>query len=89
MTVILMRNTPVGRRAYAVSKAHAEKLVEAGDAVQDKVHTAIYEEVTDGERQQGYMTRNMEALSPVGRKRAKAAKPITEPESADTTPAEE
>jgi hypothetical protein len=64
---IIMKNTSLGRRAYPISQAEAEKLVEAGDAVQDRVHTAIFEEVTAEEHEQGYMTRNMQAL-PIKRK---------------------
>jgi hypothetical protein len=69
-------------------------MVEAGDAVQDKVHTSIYEEITQGERDQGYMTRNMVPLDPIGRKRStRTAKVrLTEAEQVQdsaTTPSEE
>jgi len=59
MSVIIMKQTAVGRRAYAISRVEADKLVADGKAIQDKVHTGIYEEVTDDEVSQGYMTRNM------------------------------
>jgi len=56
---VLMKNTPIGRRAFGITHAEADRMVRDGEAVQDKVHTGIYEEVTDEERAQGYMTRNM------------------------------
>ncbi len=59
---LLMKNTAIGRRAYAVSQLEADKMVAAGEAVQDGAHAGIYEEVTEAERDQGYMTRNMAAL---------------------------
>jgi hypothetical protein len=62
MSVIIMKHTSIGRRAYAISRVDADKLVAEGKAVQDKVHTGIYEEVTDDERTQGYQTRNMAPL---------------------------
>lgn len=68
MTVLLMKNTPVGRRAYAISLEEAKQMVADGQAVQDANHTSIYEEVTDAEREQGYMTRSMVVLSPVKRR---------------------
>jgi hypothetical protein len=57
-----MKNTAIGRRAYLIGKIEADKMVADGAAVQDAAHADIYEEITDGERDQGYMTRNMAAI---------------------------
>jgi hypothetical protein len=59
---LLMKNTAIGRRAYAVSQLEADKMVAAGEAVQDGAHAGIYEEITEAERDQGYMTRNLAPL---------------------------
>ena len=83
MTVILMKNTAIGRRAYAISQLEADKMVAAGDAVQDKVHTSIYEEITDGERDQGYMTRTLEAIPVTEIKKKPGPKPKTRTEAED------
>ena len=69
MTVVLMKQTVIGRRAYAISREDADAMVNDGRAVQDKVHTGIYEEVTPEEIDQGYMTRNMLPLPDVQIKR--------------------
>lgn len=74
MTAIIMKQTPAGRRAYLISREDAEAMVADGKAVQDAAHTGIYEEVTDEERSQGYMTRNMFPLPPM-KKRGRQAKP--------------
>lgn len=74
MTVILMKNTAIGRRAYAISQHEAKIMVANGDAVQDAAYPGIYEEVIDGERDQGYMTRNMTAL-PVPQIKKKPGRP--------------
>jgi hypothetical protein len=87
MTVILMKNTAAGRRAYAISNLEAEQLVAAGDAVQDKVHTGIYEEVTDDERDQGYMTRNMAPIPHDVIKRKPGRPPKVRPSEVDEPPA--
>jgi hypothetical protein len=88
MTVIIMKNTAIGRRAYAISQIEADKMVDAGDAVQDRAHTGIYEEVTDGERDQGYLTRNMAAL-PTAEKRKPGRPPKVRPIEVDEPPASE
>ena len=89
MTVIIMKNTAIGRRAYAITQIEADKMVDSGDAVQDKVHTGIYEEVTDGERDQGYMTRNLAAL-PVTEPKKKPGRPAkTRAEEAPAAPVED
>ena len=62
MTVLLMKMTPIGKRAQFITKAEAEKMAADGTAIQDKVHTGIYEEVTADEQAQGYLTRNMMPL---------------------------
>jgi hypothetical protein len=87
MTVILMKNTPAGRRAYAISQLEADKMVDDGDAVQDKVHTGIYEEVTDGEREQGYLTRNMTPIPHDTIKRKPGRPPKVRPSEVDEPPA--
>ena len=58
---ILLRPTPIGKRAEFILKDDADALVAAGDAVQC-IGYDIYEAVTPDERAQGYMTRNMEAI---------------------------
>ena len=83
MTVILMKNTAIGRRAYAISQLEADKMVAAGDAVQDRAHSGIYEEITDGERDQGYMTRNMAAIPVTEIKKKPGPKPKTRTEAED------
>lgn len=79
MSVIIMKQTAIGRRAYAISRVEADKLVADGKAIQDKVHTGIYEEVTDEEVSQGYMTRNMLPLDvpamPLKGSKGRASKP--------------
>ncbi len=89
MTVILMKNTAIGRRAYAISKTEADKMVDAGAAVQDSVHTGIYEEVTDGEREQGYMTRTLTAITPGEIKRRPGRPSKARGEEAPAAPVEE
>jgi hypothetical protein len=78
---LLMKNTSIGRRAYAVSQHEADALVASGDAVQDGAHSGIYEEVTEGERDQGYMTRTMTAIptAQIKRKPGRPAKNREEP----------
>lgn len=76
---IIMRNTPAGRRAFPISKVEAEKLVASGDAVQDKCYSDIYEEITEGERSQGYLTRNMAPLPPVAARRKPGRPPKNHP----------
>ena len=60
---ILLRPTPIGKRAEFILKDDADALVAAGDAVQC-IGYDIYEAVTPEERDQGYMTRNMTAIGP-------------------------
>lgn len=74
---ILMKNTPAGRRAFPISKVEAEKLVAEGSAVRDKTHSDIYEEITEGERSQGYMTRNMAPIPELAPKRKPGRPPKT------------
>lgn len=62
MSVIIMKQTAIGKRAYAISREDADALVAEGRAIQDKVHTSIYEEITPEEAEQGYMTRNLAAI---------------------------
>ena len=77
---ILMKNIGGNRRAYTVTQDEADRMVRNGDAVQDRVHSRIYEEVTEGERIQGYATRSMIALDPIARKRGRPPKVRTEVE---------
>jgi len=70
---ILMKQTPVGKRAHYISNDAAEKMVDDGQAIHCAPYD-IYEEVTDGESAQGYMTRNMTPLTPGKRKFASAKK---------------
>jgi len=64
---ILMKQTVGGRRAYPITMAEGQELVDQGKA-RLCVGYEIFEEITDAEIEQGYMTRNMEPL-PVTRKR--------------------
>jgi len=64
---ILMKQTVGGRRAYPITMAEGQELVDQGKA-RLCVGYEIFEEITDSEIEQGYMTRNMEPL-PVTRKR--------------------
>ena len=64
---ILMKQTIGGRRAYPITMAEGQELAEQGKA-RLCVGYEIFEEITDSEIEQGYMTRNMEPL-PVTRKR--------------------
>ena len=64
---ILMKQTIGGRRAYPITMAEGQELVEQGKA-RLCVGYEIFEEITNAEIEQGYMTRNMEPL-PVMRKR--------------------
>ena len=64
---ILMKQTIGGRRAYPITMAEGQELVDQGKA-RLCVGYEIFEEITDAEIEQGYMTRNMEPL-PVTRKR--------------------
>ena len=62
MTAILMKNLNGMRRATLISKVDAEAMVADGKATQDKVHASIYEEASEGEIKQGYMTRDMQPI---------------------------
>jgi len=64
---ILMKQTVGGRRAYPITMAEGQELVDQGKA-RLCVGYEIFEEITNEEIEQGYMTRNMEPL-PVTRKR--------------------
>ncbi|MGA1372516.1 MAG: hypothetical protein ACO3Z6_13020 [Pseudomonadales bacterium] len=93
MTVIIMKQTAIGKRAYAISREDADALVAEGRAVQDKAHSAIYEEITPDEAAQGYMTRNLEPIPAIAVKRKPGRPPKTrveEPaEDKVETPADE
>ena len=84
MTAILMKNLVGMRRAFPISKADADAMVAAGDAVQDRVYLGIYEEVTPGERDQGYMTRSMQAVTPAKRGPGRPPKPQPAPVVAES-----
>jgi len=85
MTVVIMKQTAIGKRAYAISRVDADALVADGKAVQDKVYTGIYEEVTPEEMGQGYLTRNMLPLPDVQIKRRPGRPPKVRTE--ETEPA--
>jgi hypothetical protein len=66
---VLLNNIDGNRRAHTITQDEADRMVRDGEAVQDRVHARIYEEITDGERTQGYMTRSMVALDHVVKKK--------------------
>jgi len=71
---IILKNTLAGRRAFFIESDHLELMVEEGRAIRCEGYD-IYEEVTDEEVSQGYMTRNMAALPVPGKKRGRPSKP--------------
>jgi hypothetical protein len=74
MAIILRPSFAGGKRAEYITAEDAEALVQAGDAVKCAGYGEIYEEPSAGEREQGYMTRDMTALSRAPKKRASASK---------------
>lgn len=89
MSVIIMKQTAIGKRAYAISRADADALVEEGKAVQDKVHGGIYEEITPEEAAQGYMTRNLTPIEPAQIKRGRGRPPKVRTEEVEAASDEE
>ena len=89
MTVILMKHTAIGKRAYAVSREDADAMVVEGRAMQDSLHTSIYEEITPEEAEQGYMTRNLAAIPPIMAKKKPVKAPKSRVEESTTHPAPE
>lgn len=78
---VILKQTPIGKRVFAISQEDADLMVSEGSAVQDKAHTAIYEEVTPEERSQGYLTRNLVPLDVTPKKRGRPPKArVDEPE---------
>ena len=67
MSCVLIKNIFGHRKVVAIGKVDAETLVAGGAATQCPGYPDIYEEVSDGERDQGYMTRSMVAVAPVRR----------------------
>jgi hypothetical protein len=78
---LIIKMTPVGKRAHNMPQAEIDKMLDNGTAKQCAGYE-FYEEVTPEEISQGYMTRNMEAL-PVPRRpgrppKAAVAEPVVE-----------
>lgn len=71
MAIILKPIPAGGRRAEYITRGAADALVAAGEAVKCAGYPEIYEAVTDDERRQGYMTRDMQAVSMPLRKKDK------------------
>ena len=72
---ILMKQTPIGRRAEFITMADGNALVEQGKA-RLCVGYEIFDEITDAEIEQGYMTRNMEPVTATRKRGARQAKKI-------------
>lgn len=70
---ILMKQTIGGRRAYPITMAEGQELVDQGKA-RLCVGYEIFEEITDSEIEQGYMTRNMEPLFVTRKRRTRSIK---------------
>ena len=70
---ILMKQTPIGRRAEFITMADGNALVEQGKA-RLCVGYEIFDEITDAEIEQGYMTRNMEPVTATRKRGARQAK---------------
>ena len=70
---ILMKQTVGGRRAYPITMAEGQELVDQGKA-RLCIGYEIFEEITDAEIEQGYMTRNMEPLPAMRKPRGRPAK---------------
>jgi len=70
---ILMKQTIGGRRAYPITMAEGQELVEQGKA-RLCVGYEIFEEITNAEIEQGYMTRNMEPLPAMRKRRTRSIK---------------
>jgi hypothetical protein len=70
---ILMKQTVGGRRAYPITMAEGQELVDQGKA-RLCVGYEIFEEITDAEIEQGYMTRNMEPLPAMRKRRTRSIK---------------
>jgi len=69
---LILRPTPVGRRVFNIDDADLAHMLDEGKAVLCSGYQ-IYEEVTDEERSQGYLTRNMAAL-PIAKRRGRPPK---------------
>ena len=67
---ILMKQTIGGRRAYPITMAEGQELARQGKA-RLCVGYEIFDEITEAEIEQGYMTRNMEPLPAMRKSRAK------------------
>ena len=70
---ILMKQTIGGRRAYPITMAEGQELVDQGKA-RLCVGYEIFEEITNEEIEQGYMTRNMEPLPAMRKRRTRSIK---------------
>ena len=69
---IILKQTPIGKRAVIINQSDLDKMLDAGTAMQCAGYE-MYEEVTDEERHQGYLTRNMTPL-PVMKRRGRPPK---------------
>jgi hypothetical protein len=72
---ILMKQTPIGRRAEFITMADGNALVEQGKA-RLCVGYEIFDEITSNEIEQGYMTRNMEPITATRKRGARLSKII-------------
>ena len=69
---IILKQTPIGKRAVIINQSDLDKMLDAGTAMQCAGYE-MYEEVTEDERHQGYLTRNMSAL-PIAKRRGRPPK---------------
>jgi len=58
---VILKMTPIGKRASLISDDEAKKMLDSGSAILCPGYE-ILEEVTSDEAKQGYMTRNMAPL---------------------------
>lgn len=70
---LIIKNIDGQRRAAFISNEDADNLVAAGRAAAAPGYPDIYEEASDGEFDQGYLTRSMVAL-PAGKRRGRPPK---------------
>jgi hypothetical protein len=69
---IILKQTPIGKRAAIINQSDLDKMLDAGTAMQCAGYE-MYEEVTEDERHQGYLTRNMTML-PLMKRRGRPPK---------------
>jgi len=61
--MIILKMTPIGKRAEIITDDDAKKMLDAGTATTCPGYDEIIEEVTPEEQKQGYLTRNMQPLT--------------------------